>query len=77
MPWLQAESQPLLSNSGMLLSINSPDINGDLAVHIADVAIFSADYFGTYDFRSDLSYDGAINIADIGVLASKMGKSCP
>lgn len=68
---------PLLSNGGMRLSANSPDINGDLDVNIADVAVFASDYFGAYGFRSDLAYDGAINITDIGVLASRMGRGCP
>ena len=70
-------SQPLLSNTGMLLSVNSPDINGDISVDIADVADFAADYFGAYAFRSDLAFDGAVNLTDISVLLSKMGRSCP
>jgi hypothetical protein len=50
---------------------------GDLSVDIADVADFVADYFGAYAFRSDLAFDGAVNLTDISVLASKMGRSCP
>ena len=56
---------------------NSPDINGDLAVNLTDVAIFAADFFGGYRFASDLFWDGAINLSDIPILAAAVGDVCP
>jgi hypothetical protein len=42
------------------LLVNSPDLNGDLAVDLADVALFAQDYFGPYNYRSDLCWDGRV-----------------
>jgi hypothetical protein len=47
------------------LMINSPDINGDLTVDLADVSLFATDFFGAYNYRSDLSWNGAIDIVDL------------
>jgi hypothetical protein len=62
---------------GIDLHFNSPDLNGDLAVNLADVVTFAGDFYGIYHFRSDLSYDGVINLADVSRLAQAVGKSCP
>lgn len=57
---------------------NSPDINGDLQVNLSDVALFGQDYWGgTYQFRSDFHYDGAINLQDLAIMAEGLGASCP
>ena len=56
---------------------NSPDINGDLAVNLTDVAIFAADYYGDYRFASDLFWDGKINLSDVPVMAANIGAVCP
>jgi hypothetical protein len=45
-------------------------------VGLGDVAIFAQDYFGEFNFRSDLHRDGVINLADIIPLAERMGRSC-
>jgi hypothetical protein len=47
------------------LMINSPDIDGDLTVNLADLSLFAADFFGAYNYRSDLSWNGAIDIGDL------------
>ena len=47
------------------LIINSPDINGDLAVNLGDLSLFATDFFGAYNYRSDLSWNGAIDIGDL------------
>jgi len=56
---------------------NSPDINGDLTVNLADVALFANDYFTGHDYRSDFVWDAVLNLSDIVVLASGLGASCP
>jgi len=57
--------------------LNSPDINGDLEVNLSDVGMFAADFFGPYSFRSDFYWDGMLNLADVGRMASGMGSGCP
>lgn len=56
---------------------NSPDINGDLAVDLADAGFFTVDLYGAYHFRSDLVYDGVINLSDAGEMSAAMGVRCP
>jgi hypothetical protein len=67
---------PLQSSSGVWLKVNSPDLDGNLSVDLADIGLFASDYYGAYAFRSDLSYDGAINLAEIAVLAQRQGAGC-
>ncbi|MBU8921378.1 MAG: hypothetical protein KOO63_06115 [Bacteroidales bacterium] len=59
------------------LYFNSPDITGDLDVNLADVSCFAQDYAGSYNYRSDFNYDGIINLADVSILSSSVGTSCP
>ena len=62
----------------MPLSVNSPDINGDLVVDLVDLGMFAGDYNNaSYDFRSDLTGDGIENLADIGEFAMYNGDECP
>ena len=68
---------PLGPPEGQTLNFNSPDLNGDLVVNIADIAWFAQDYFSGFTFRSDLSRDGVINLSDIAALAVSLGKTCP
>lgn len=58
------------------LHFNSPDLDGDLDVDLADVSAFAASYFGAYAPGADLHFDGAVNISDITVLARAIGVSC-
>lgn len=55
----------------------SPDLNGDRAVSLIDVAAFAEAYFGPYTFAADLRADGALNLSDITVLAAGLGADCP
>jgi len=57
--------------------VNSPDLNGDLAVNLSDIPIFASDFFGSYNYRSDLHYDGIINLSDLSRMAQSMGRSYP
>jgi len=61
----------------VLMVVNSPDINGDLNVNLADVGMFCSNFFGQYSFRSDFHWDGVLNLADVGRLASGVGSQCP
>lgn len=70
--------QPLLTNNGLVLQVNSPDLNGDLVVDLLDVTLFAQDYFADdYRFRSDLHADGDVNISDIVPMVQHLGARCP
>ena len=66
-----------LNGPPLAIHWNSPDINGDLAVDLADAGFFAVDLFGAYHFRSDLVYDGVINLSDAGEMVSALGVRCP
>lgn len=68
---------PLTSNSGLAISFNSADINGDGAVNLTDVGNFSTDFYGAYNYRSDFVADGVLNLSDVGKLAVGVGAACP
>lgn len=69
---------PVFTNDGLPLQVNSPDLNGDLEVNLQDVPLFAQDFFGgTYNFRSDLHYDGVVNLSDIVPLVQHLGAGCP
>jgi hypothetical protein len=46
-------------------------------VNLADVGSFSGIFFGAYDFSADFYADGALNLSDVGRLATGVGGSCP
>ena len=64
-------------DDGIMLSYNSPDMNGDGSFNLADMGMFSTDFYGEYHFRSDFFRDGAINLSDVGQLATSFGANCP
>lgn len=68
---------PLQSSAGLLISYNSPDINGDLVVNLLDLVLFAQDFFGAGGFRSDLYFDNVLNLSDIARLGQNIGVSCP
>lgn len=68
----------LTSSAGVAVSHNSADINGDGSVNLTDVPLFAGDFYGgVYAFRSDFSYDAAVNLSDVVKLAQALGASCP
>jgi len=67
----------LPGHSGFRIYFNSPDIDGDCVINLLDVATFSADFYGEYNYRSDFFLDGELNLLDIPILASAIGISCP
>lgn len=66
-----------LPQPGFEMYFNSPDISGDLFANLTDVVLFATDYLGTYQYRSDLYWDGILNLSDITLLAQGMGAQCP
>lgn len=68
---------PLTSNTGLMLQHNSADSNSDGEVNLVDIQIFAEDFHGAYSFRSDLFYDGVVNLNDIPRLARSLGATCP
>jgi len=58
------------------LRANSPDLNGDLLVNLSDIAPFTMDLFGEYHYRSDLMWDGVINLADVVLFTRSIGVVC-
>lgn len=49
--------------------ITSPDLNGDLSMNVADLALFAHDY-RVHDQRSDFNGDRAVDLGDLVVFAS-------
>ena len=55
----------------------SPDMNGDLAVDLNDLAIFAASFPpNDYAKQADLNGDGVIALVDVALLAKHWGHSC-
>jgi len=63
--------------SGVNLSFNSPDINGDRTVNLTDVQLFTEDFYFSDDFRSDFHRDGIVNLSDLPRMAEAVGANCP
>ena len=62
-----------LQQPGLQARHNSPDINGDLEVNLADLSAFASNYYGVYAYRCDYNWDGAINLTDVSALAMHYG----
>ncbi len=54
----------------------SPDIDGSNSVNLTDTQLFVAD-FQTNNLRSDLNWDGQVNLSDLPILSAAIGASCP
>lgn len=67
----------LTSNNGLMLQHNSADSNSDGEVNLVDIQIFVNDLHGAYAFRSDLFFDGVVNLNDVPRLARSVGATCP
>ncbi len=61
---------------GLELRFNSPDINGDLAVNLSDITVFTQ-ALGEYDWAADYNFDGVINLSDIARMTQSIGFGCP
>ncbi len=62
---------------GFDMYFNSPDISGDLFANLTDVVFFASDFLGMYNYRSDLYWDGSLNLSDVVLLAQGLGAVCP
>jgi len=58
------------------IAYNSPDIDGDLAVDLTDITLFTQDLGQGSGFRSDFNYDGVINLTDITLFTPHLGAAC-
>ncbi len=58
------------------LHFNSADINGDGLINLSDIGLFSEDFFGMYNYRSDFYWDGYLNLSDVSKLALALGRTC-
>lgn len=74
--FVNINGNPLVSNPGLPLRFNSPDINGDLTVNLQDVSILTIDYYTSYSFRCDFNGDGYLNLRDIPIFAEHFGAQC-
>lgn len=54
------------------LMVNSPDLTGDLLVNLADLTLFAQDFFGPYNYRSDLQWNGHIDLSDLSCFVVAM-----
>jgi|GEM_PF-1212842 len=56
---------------------NSADLDGNLAVTLTDVWLFTQAFFGPYDYAADFRWDGVVNLSDLALLAGSLEASCP
>ncbi len=63
---------------GLQYWVNSGDMNGDLAVNLIDVPMFSSAFFSAvYDYAGDFRWNGALDLSDVTIMAAALGASCP
>jgi hypothetical protein len=75
--WVLVNGSTVFTYPPVTLNFNSPDITGDRAVNLSDVQAFAGDFYGSYHYRSDLAFDGVVNLSDIVPLSQAMGANCP
>lgn len=70
----------LLSGPGMTcaqnwdqVKLNSPDLNGDLVMNLADLLLFTQRMYGPYQYRADFNSDQVINLSDLVYFARAYG----
>ena len=62
----------------LAVSMNSPDITGDLVVNLSDIVAFAGDLQGgVAPYRSDFAWDGVINLTDMVIFSQALGVTCP
>jgi len=66
------------NTAGFNLHFNSPDIDGNRVVNLTDIPLFAQDFHGgQYRYRSDIYYDGVINLSDVVIMGQARGRGCP
>lgn len=63
------------ANMVVPLTINSPDVNGDLVVDLSDITRMAL-AFANYDWRLDFNNDGTMNLYDIAIFTAAIGGGC-
>jgi hypothetical protein len=59
------------------LQVNSPDMNADGIVNLADLGLFAGLFTNAvYDFAVDYNLDGVENLADVATFAVHFGHGC-
>jgi hypothetical protein len=72
-----------LAGAALTISMNSPDITGDLAVNTLDFGTFGTDFGFTdpdpsYNFRSDYVFDSKVDLLDFGLFGEAFqNEACP
>lgn len=76
-PCVYVSDQPI-TYSDLPLTVNSPDVNGDLVVDLSDIVFFTQNLMGggVVDFRYDFNGDGVLNLSDVVVMAASLGDHC-
>ena len=73
-----ANGQALSNPPPIPVQVNSPDINADGLVNLADVGLFAQDFYNPdTQYRSDFVHDDVMNVADVAKMAQSLGVSCP
>lgn len=62
--------------NGSDLQFNSADIDGSGDVFLTDIPLFVQDFYGPYAFRSDLVFDGAVNLSDLARFVPAYTRAC-
>jgi len=62
---------------GRTILFNSPDLNGDLVVNLADVVTFAVHFFGDYTYAADFFWDGEVNLSDLTHMVGTLSATCP
>ncbi len=61
---------------GVFVDFNSADIDGNLIVNLTDLTLFTMDYLGAFDPRSDFFRDGQLDLADLTRFTQALGAVC-
>ncbi len=70
--------QPITGSPALPISVNSPDLTGDLHVNLGDIGPFSAALNGgAFNFCADFYRDGRIDLVDVSVMSMHLGHVCP
>jgi hypothetical protein len=68
--------QPITGSPPLPISVNSPDMTGDLRVNLGDIGPFSAALNGAYIFCADFYRDNVINLVDVSIMSQHLGHVC-
>jgi len=67
----------VLTQAGLDIWVNSPDMDCNLIVDLTDVVLFATAYYGVYDYCADFYCDGAVDLSDVVVFSTHYSHACP